>query len=380
MTALLLASGADVNAQSKGKSVLMQACASSTLYTVRLLFEKGRGLDLHTASYDGTTALMEACHDAQKVRLLVDRGAYINAADNRGYTALMKASCYGNASAVSLLLERGATATLTTLLGYDALTWGLLLPIFLYDKREDYSSVLLFNLARWKAQQRYVKICRLLVARGVDVNSSGLPGRNALMYASTNGHLSIVRALIKLGAHVNASDVGFTALTGACKEGHLKIAQFLLDKGADVNAVAARSTALMSACDGGHTDVVLLLLARGANVNATNIDGLTALMSACQTGSMEIARLLLTRGANVNAAMNNGFTALMQVSQLGFLPVARLLIGHGADVNATNVDNGTALSIARANRHPRIVLLLLKKGATDVNTSEAPALLLDAPP
>jgi len=46
--------------------------------------------------------------------LLLDRGAAIDCADNRGRTALMTAAELGDAAVVELLLARGATARCAT--------------------------------------------------------------------------------------------------------------------------------------------------------------------------------------------------------------------------------------------------------------------------
>jgi ankyrin repeat protein len=55
------------------------------------------------------------------IALLLDRGAPIDAADNRGRTALMTAAELGDAAVVELLLARGADRTLRDRQGKAAL-------------------------------------------------------------------------------------------------------------------------------------------------------------------------------------------------------------------------------------------------------------------
>src|SRR5262245_18098746 len=71
------------------------------------------GLDPNAATKSGgTTALMMAVPDAEKMKLLIDRGASVNARSETMYTALMVAAQYGTHStpAIRLLLEHGADA------------------------------------------------------------------------------------------------------------------------------------------------------------------------------------------------------------------------------------------------------------------------------
>jgi ankyrin repeat protein len=73
------------------------------------------------------TALMYAAHDAigrvGVVGVLLEAGAELDATDNDGQTALMKAAADGNEEAVRLLLQAGAVVDATGKHGKTALMW-----------------------------------------------------------------------------------------------------------------------------------------------------------------------------------------------------------------------------------------------------------------
>jgi serine/threonine-protein phosphatase 6 regulatory ankyrin repeat subunit B len=58
-------------------------------------------------------------------------------------------------------------------------------------------------------------------------------------------------------------------------------------------------------------DVVRALLKQGANVDATDYGGWTALMWASQEGHAEVIQVLLSSGANVKIRGDDGKTAML---------------------------------------------------------------------
>jgi len=57
------------------------------------------------------------------VKLLLEKGANIDAKTNQGFTALMVASYKGQAEAVKLLLDKGANLEAKGYNGWTALIW-----------------------------------------------------------------------------------------------------------------------------------------------------------------------------------------------------------------------------------------------------------------
>src|SRR6185503_11702271 len=82
----LIQGGADLNVKDRrgGATPLMYAAAYGSLETTKLLLDKGA--DVNARNTGGATALMWAVSEPAKVRLLVERGADVNVAANGGRT------------------------------------------------------------------------------------------------------------------------------------------------------------------------------------------------------------------------------------------------------------------------------------------------------
>ncbi len=107
-----LVRGADVNKPGQsGATPLMEAAIWSNTACMRL--QLNHGADVNAANQAGATALMWSGGDLEKVRLLLDKGAVIDAQAKSGRTALtVAASIAGNVETVKLMMARGANVKL----------------------------------------------------------------------------------------------------------------------------------------------------------------------------------------------------------------------------------------------------------------------------
>ena len=155
-------------------------------------------------------------------------------------------------------------------------------------------------------------VIKLLLERGVDVNTQSEIYGNALQAVATSGDLKIVKLLLERGAHVNAQGgVYGNVLQAAAQSGDLKIVKLLLERGAHVNAQGGRyGNALQVAATGGHLRVVELLLNYGAHSNIQDDSGLTPLHTAVVKGDVPMVKLLLERGASPDLKDLGGNTPL----------------------------------------------------------------------
>ena len=122
------------------------------------------------------------------------------------------------------------------------------------------------NALQAASAQGHEQVVKMLLDKGADVNAQGGHYGNALQAASARGHEQVVKMLLNKGADVNAQGGGYSnALQAASAGGHEQVVKMLLDKGADVNAQGGRyDNALQAASEGGHEQVVKMLLDAGA--------------------------------------------------------------------------------------------------------------------
>jgi hypothetical protein len=125
-------------------------------------------------------------------------------------------------------------------------------------------------------------------------------------------------------------------------------------------------TALVLATRQGRLDMVKLLVDRGADVNVSDRHGFTPLHSAVGKGRTAIVALLLQNGAEVRTEAEMGGTPLHSAAFWGHREVAELLISHGADVNARQRMGGkTPLALAEEKGHADLARLLRDNGAVE---------------
>ena len=155
----------------------------------------------------------------------------------------------------------------------------------------------------------------------IDAKDSG--NNTPLNYACREGYMRIAKLLLDRGANVNNRGyMGSTPLHRLFEksvEGRSTFpvkyanyfytcAKFLIDKGADVNAMDDYgSTPLHKHCMHRHMGVFYLvkaLLEHGADVNARNVDGETPLHISCNNiktmNQTRVAEFLISKGADIN--------------------------------------------------------------------------------
>jgi ankyrin repeat protein len=291
-----------------------------------------------------------------------------NISDTRRQTALMNAAAFGSYDAVKLLIDAGADVKAANTSGLTAL------HLCAGDLRK----------------------VRLLLEKGADVNARSGMGRTALLVAAyTHGASDTVNLLLGKGAEINVADSsGVTPLIAATKVNDAATARILIDRGADVTAQAntgQAATALMAAAHNGNAELMRLLLARKAPVNVVSSAGsglvkngtvqfgsITPLHAAALSGNPEVAKLLLEAGARVDATDMRGTTPLMwSVSTDRPTPeIVRMLLEKGADTALASTNGETALDWARKFNNPAVLsqfkLAVAAKPAAEPPVKRAP--------
>jgi hypothetical protein len=121
----------------------------------------------------------------------------------------------------------------------------------------------------------YIDIVQDLIRRGADVNVNP-----ALIFASQNGRVNVVRELLNAGANIHARDD--QSLIFAAANGKLSMVKYLLDHGANIHAQnnAALSFVVTNYSQFGESgtryrnylEVIQYLLGRGANINVLSLE------------------------------------------------------------------------------------------------------------
>jgi ankyrin repeat protein len=230
---------------------------------VKRLLDGGLDANAATAS-GGTTALMLAAPDVAKMRLLLDRGANVNARAKSRFSALMVAAQYQDGeAAINLLLDRGADVGPPA----DGA------PVF---------SANAFFIASYAGNARALK---RLASAGAKIDEPmtliGTSRTFPILGATKMGDIAVVRTLLDLGVPVDfALTNGVTMLGYAVFGNDLDLARLFIERGANVNSVDKLGmTPLLWAAniEFGDTAMIELLLKAGARPDARNRDGLTPL-------------------------------------------------------------------------------------------------------
>ncbi|POM71191.1 LOW QUALITY PROTEIN: Serine/threonine protein kinase [Phytophthora palmivora] len=155
-------------------------------------------------------------------------------------------------------------------------------------------------------------------------------GGTTLVSAAAHGYLDIVKYLAEeQGVDVNISDYyGRTALMWASKNSHIQVVRYLVKYCNDINARNVYGdTVLMMAVDGKNLDIVQFLVENcGADVDATSKAGFSALTWAVNDVSVEIVRYLVEQvGVDVNFRNHLGETTFQMAAYRGYQDIQHIL-------------------------------------------------------
>lgn len=223
-----------------------------TASELRALLDSGR--DPASKTEGGTSMLMMAAPDAEKVQLLLSRG--VDAMDRAATGAdplTIAAAHYGTSRSIALLLDAGAET---------------------------------------KAPE------------GVRLR------RSPLVLASMTGDVENIKLLLSRGAEASAE-----ALSEAVTFGHAEAVRMLVDAGADVHITESSGINLLHWATIANRSSVIPILARaGVPLDALDDNGFTPLMYAAtvDVGDTETLKALLQAGADRKIRNDEGRTPLEQ--------------------------------------------------------------------
>ena len=280
--------------------------------------------------------------DTQGLLSCVKQGANLDERDEGGRTSILLAANAGHYDVVQILISYGADLTLC-----------------------DKSGASLTYICAREGDSRILK---LLLENGCtcDEEAKDHHGWTCLHEASEQGHVEVIKLLLKNGSKVEAKDdQGDTVLHTAVKSSS-EVYKILLDSTNDVDATdVVGRTALHFAAMYGKVDHVKLLVDSGAKINLLDIDSYTALHLAISEGKLEVVREFLSSAAKVKSE-HRAFSLVHCVS-IGVdhdrvdtvnLILARTLEVIGVDLNEHAYHRSAELG------HESMIKMLLDRGVS----------------
>ena len=314
---------------------------------------------------------------ADVARLLLERGADLNAQNNNGSTPLHTAAEYGRAEVVGVLLGHGAKACAedtehrtplhVAAVGYESVeVVRVLLEHDANTCAEDSERRTPLHAA---AQYGTVEVVRVLLEHGANACAEDSERRTPLHAAAKYERVENVRVLLEHGANACAEDSDLrTPLHAAAQYGSVEVVRVLLEHGANACAEdSKRRTPLHVAAQYDNVEVVRVLLEHGANACAEDSERRTPLLfAAAGYGTVEVVRVLLEHGANACAEDSERRTPLHAAAAgYGTVEVVRVLLEHGVNVGAEDSQGRTPFQLASALGNG-IMEVLLEHGAHGV--------------
>ena len=335
------------------------SCQPCSIQTVHAIID--HGAFVNAVNNKGQTALWLACYNGQEefAKILLDTGADPNIADKYGDSCL-HAAMHGrcNRETIKQILDHGAHVNV---INKDETT-----PLLLACSTAQTESVSLLLKAKADpniadadgdaclhvatASDCLKEILPEIIDYGADLNSTNKRGRTALLLSCFYSQRDSVKALLREGADPAIGDEeGFScidaAVDGRCSKDTL---QALFDHGAPLNGKRKDGTnALLRACKTGQSESVMFLLEAGADVNIAKPDGNTCLHEAVYGHcSGKTLQKLTHKGVDINAVNNNSETVLMLSCYAAQEEFVKVLLKNGADCNICDADKYTSLHAA----------------------------------
>jgi len=337
----LIAAGANVNITGEyDGSPLSSSAALDSLVLAATLLRHGANPNVDA---DRNSSPLTVATSPGMVELLVRAGADVSAFDS---AALRRAIEMRNAPVAEALIEHGTNIS---------------------DPQSGGETLLMSAV-----EQGEIGVVRLLLDKGVPVNTVAETGKTALWVAEDSPEMTGL--LLEHGAEAPSTPAAYsgfptdTPLIIAIKQQDLDAANTAIVADPTlINKVGVEgSTPLVVALHSNgdfsekQSQIVRLLVSSGANVKPTGEIEETPLEAAVGTGSTDMVQLLLDHGATIDERSPGGETPLFSAKD----PVmVKFLVSHGSDPNAVNFDGDTAVHVESGMGQQGMVDAFLSAGA-----------------
>ncbi len=363
---LLKHAGADMNTPlPNGDTPLLIAVENNSNKCVAALI--AAGADIHATSPQGDTPLSLArklhhpgCTKTLATCILIENG--ISTFDN---AALLKSLGENDMETLRMLLEAGAAPLEETLHMAAALPDSTALDLLLAADAKAASTT--EPLLHTAARAGSVAGIKTLLRYNANLHQKNKAGKTPITLAKESGKsaaINLLESAQKLEERGYTPNTYNTALISMAKKGdHINLSR-LIDVGANVNYVDEKgNTALHAAATVKIVTCTRKLLAAGANPNIFNKEHKTPLMLATKYGLSSTVRALIKANADVNLikGSDSAATEAINYEQTECL---QILLDNGANVNGEDSLHRSLLYLAVIKNNPKIMQILLERGAT----------------
>ncbi|XP_013860227.1 protein phosphatase 1 regulatory inhibitor subunit 16B isoform X2 [Austrofundulus limnaeus] len=208
--------------------------------------------------------LMKCCIDnyEEMVKILLDRGANVNAQDNELWTPLHAAATCGHAGLVKILISHGADLLAVNSDGnmpYDLCEDDPTLDIIETAMANRGITQEMINETRASTERRMIEDIQELLRRGEEVNQQDSQGATLLHIAAANGYAQAAELLLEGGARMDLRDSdGWQPLHAAACWGQMHVAELLASHGASLNAKTFLEETPIDLCEDEEFRTILL--------------------------------------------------------------------------------------------------------------------------
>jgi ankyrin repeat protein len=330
---------------SKGVTPLMWAIRYGQPTIAKLLIESQTNVDEEVEK--GWTSLRQAVSHNRKylVDLLLDRGVDLDRpSTDDGWTPLIFAAQNGNEWLADRLLQRHHKPA----------------NVNLRDPFKGYTPL------GWAIFYKHVKVVRLFIEHGANVNEEFKDGSTPLIKAIESREQNVVWMLLNSGAQLDYQDhERKTALHHAITIGDRSIIWLLVSSKASLSLRDKRECNVLDwTIEHDALSVAWLLCENGASLENANDQGMTALHRAVGQGKLEFVKLFLDRRGDIDQKDSRGLTPLHYAVIENRESILELLVLKGAKLDAQDNGGAAALHYAAYHNYTNIISLLARTGAS----------------